>query len=66
MSAQIHRFGNKIALSLGTGETFYLSPFDAKRIAKFLAEYAKDVEKNSFAKSKIGTIGMTIETDFRN
>lgn len=65
MSAQIHRFGDKIALSLGTGKTFYLSPFDAKRIAKFLREYAKDVEMSPFVKSTIGTVGMTIKTEYK-
>ena len=66
MSAQIHRYGEKVAIYLGSGNTFYLLPRQAKRIAQYLMEYAKDIEKREFKESTIGTIQMTINTEYKN
>jgi hypothetical protein len=66
MGAQIHRYGEKVAIYLGSGNTSYLLPRDAKRIAKHLIECAKDIEKKEFKESTIGTIEITINTEYKN
>ena len=40
--AQVHRFRDRVALSLPTGDTTYLTPADALRMADLLRQCAED------------------------
>ena len=44
-TAQIHRFRDLVAAYLGSGETVYLTPLDARHLAQGLIEAARDVER---------------------
>ena len=53
--ANIHRFGNKVAIYLNTGETIYLEPVEAEKIGGSLIEHAKDIIKCTFQNSQLKT-----------
>lgn len=53
--AQIHRFRDKVAMSLGTGETVYLTPEFARTLGQQLLRYADDCEARAFVDSPLGT-----------
>lgn len=54
-TAQIHRFGDCVALYVGTGQTIYITPKEAKAIAKQLNACAKDIAEHSFGKGTFKT-----------
>lgn len=54
-TAQIHRFRDKVAVHLGTGNTVYLEPREAVLIATHLLEFGIDIKKTEFKDSEIGT-----------
>ena len=54
--AQIHRFGDYVAISLpGNGETVYLSESEARKIAKALSACARDIGSAKFVQSAFVT-----------
>ena len=56
VNAHLHRFGDKVALSLpGGGETLYLTPKEARAIAKALNAGARDVAAVKFTESSFGS-----------
>lgn len=55
IKAQVHRFGDCVALYVGTGQTVYVTPADAKCIAKTLNRAATDVTQSTFQNSKFTT-----------
>lgn len=59
--AQIHRFREKVAIYLANGSTVYLSPKEAKEIAKALNACTRDIKANSFANSQFHTTHVTLE-----
>lgn len=42
--AQVHRFGDCVAMYLSNGETVYMTPKDARAIAKSLNACARDIK----------------------
>lgn len=52
VDAQIHRFRDWVAVYIGTGETVYLSPGDARRFAIAMLDCTGDCEAHGFAGSK--------------
>lgn len=42
MKAQIHRFGGKVAVYVGNGDTVYLDPNTAQQLAQALDDCATD------------------------
>lgn len=54
--AQIHRFREKVAIYLANGATVYLSPKEAKAIAKALNGAARDIKNNTFTQSEFSTV----------
>jgi hypothetical protein len=54
--AQIHRFREKVAIYLANGATVYLSPKEAKEIAKALNGAVRDIKANSFSNSQFSTV----------
>ena len=56
--AQVHRFRDKVAAYLGGGETVYMTPKEARQLARALNKAAKSCETESFVDSTCGTFGM--------
>lgn len=57
-TAQVHRFRDLIALSMPhhvAGETVYLEPKEAAKLAKLLTEGARSVRNTPFTESTFGT-----------
>lgn len=53
--AQVHRFGDKVAVYVGKGATTYLSGADARKLAKALNRVARSIAGESFVDSHCGT-----------
>ena len=58
--AQIHRFRDAVALSVGTGQTVYMGPKEARKIAKALINAARSVERETFAQSTCPTVSVDV------
>lgn len=52
ISAQVHRFGDYVAVYIGTGETVYLNPKQARQFAKAINKAARSCDTESFTDSK--------------
>tara|TARA_R110000737_G_scaffold270793_4_gene277973 strand:+ start:1867 stop:2079 length:213 start_codon:yes stop_codon:yes gene_type:complete len=63
--ASVHRFMGDVALSIGGGETVYLSVHQASVLSDALARCAVDIPKTAFTASKFGTINIGKETGQR-
>lgn len=61
INAQVHRFGDAIALYIGTGETVYLSVKDARKLSGAINRTARSVERETFIKSTCGTFHLEAE-----
>lgn len=57
--AQVHRFHDCVAVYVGTGETVYLAPKDARKLSRAINKAARSVERERFADSE----GLTFELD---
>ena len=56
-TGSLHRFHDQVALWLGNGETLYLDPNQALKIARALNKCAKEIKTGvKFQDSKINTI----------
>lgn len=53
--AQVHRFHDFVALYVGTGETVYLTPAQARQLSRAINKAAKSCETETFAQSTCGT-----------
>lgn len=65
--AQVHRFGDTVALYVGTkeysdirGHTAYFTPEDARVLANALHRYAMDAKRKGYLESTIGTFHLNI------
>lgn len=56
--AQIHRYGNRVAVFIGKGETQYLTSAEAAKLAKALNRAVKSCRTETFQKSTCGTFEM--------
>jgi hypothetical protein len=54
--AQVHRFRDRVAVYIGTGPTQYLTPKEARAIAKGLNKAARSCDAEPFAQSTCGTV----------
>ena len=54
--AQVHRFRDRVAVYIGTGETVYMTPEDARKLARALTKTAKSIKTETFAESTCGTM----------
>ena len=62
MSTQVHRFGDTVAAYIGTGDTTYMTPQQARELGNALIEAAKDTDNVKFTKSTFKTFqGRTID-----
>jgi len=57
--AQVHRFRDKVAVYVGGGETVYLNPKNARKLARALNAAARSCDRESFADSA----GLTVQID---
>lgn len=55
-TAQVHRHGAKVAISLPGGETVYLTSADAQQISDALRAAAIDINKRSFVNSEFSAV----------
>lgn len=49
--AQVHRFGDKAAIYVGSGETRYMTAKQARAMARALFKVARSIERERFADS---------------
>ena len=49
--AQVHRFRDSVAVHLGTGETVYLTPREARQFTRAINKVARSCDSESFAES---------------
>lgn len=59
--AQVHRFREKVAVYLANGSTVYLTPKEAKAIAKAMNACTRDIKANSFTDSQFHTTTIPLE-----
>jgi hypothetical protein len=59
--AQVHRFRDKVAVYVGGGETVYLKPVNARKLARALNAAARSCDKESFVDSTCGTANVAEE-----
>lgn len=53
--ANVHRFGDKVAIYVGDGSTTYLTAKQARALARALRDCAKSVVDEKFVNSAFGT-----------
>ena len=62
--AQVHRFHDKVAAYLGNGATVYMTPADARWLARSLSAAARDIkERPSYGDSQFRTVNREIEME---
>lgn len=62
VTAQVHRFGDCVAIYVGSGETVYLPRRHALALARAIRACAVDIAKNpSFTQSKFGTFNLSMK-----
>ena len=61
--AQVHRFRDRVALSLPTGDTTYLTPADALRLADLLHQCADDITARPYVQSRFITTEWTLANE---
>lgn len=49
--AQVHRFRDSVAVHIGGGDTVYLSPKNARKLARAINAAARSCDCESFAES---------------
>lgn len=59
--AQVHRFRDKVAVYVGGGETVYLAPKNARKLARALNAAARSCDRESFAESTCETVNVPEE-----
>lgn len=60
--AQVHRFRDSVAAFLGDGQTVYMTPADARRIARALNAAAREIASGvPFAQSSVGTVQIELK-----
>lgn len=55
IKGQVHRFRDYVAVYIGTGETVYLEPKQARALAKAINKAARSCDNESFSESTCGT-----------
>lgn len=55
IKGQVHRFRDYIAVYIGTGETVYLDPKQARAFSRAINKVCKSCETESFSQSTCGT-----------
>lgn len=59
--AQVHRFGDCVAMFLSKGETVYMTPKDARAIAKALNTCARDIKQAKYVDGTFKTAEFTLQ-----
>lgn len=58
---QCHRFGDKVAVSAGSGETVYLRVTEARKLARAINAASLDIKERTFSLSRCGTFSLTVD-----
>ena len=61
--ARVHRFHDKVAAYLGTGQTVYMAAEEARAFGQALLICAQSVEEETFIKSTCGTFDIDISEE---
>ena len=61
--AQVHRFRDRVALSMPTGETTYLTPADALRLTEALRQCVEDIAARPYVQSRFITTEWTLANE---
>jgi hypothetical protein len=59
-TAQVHRFRDSVAAYLGNGDTTYLTPKEARKLARALNGAARSCEREGFAASTFATVTLKL------
>lgn len=63
VSMQVHRFGERVAMYIGDGQTVYLTPATARKLTRAINKTAKEISDGvRFVDSKCGTFSHTQES----
>ena len=57
--AQVHRFHDCVAIYIGTGETVYLTPKEARQLARAINKTARSCDREEFRDHTAGTHSFT-------
>lgn len=60
LSAGVHRFRDRVAVHVGTGETAYLTPKQARALAHALYKTARDIDNRAFTESDVAPVTIEI------
>lgn len=60
LSASVHRFRDCVAIHVGTGETSYLTPKQARKLAHSLYKACRDIDRRPFTESDLDTVCIKI------
>ena len=60
LSAAVHRFRDNAAVHVGTGETAYLTPKQARALARALYKVARDIDNRAFTESEAAPVQIKI------
>ena len=61
VTLQVHRFGDKVAIYIGTGATVYLTADEALQLGRQLMDCACDVQHLKFSSSTFHTFSLGVE-----
>lgn len=62
-TGQVHRFRDAVAAYVGNGETVYMTPKEARSMARALISVARSVERESFVDSSGNTTPLIFAGD---
>lgn len=60
-TAQIHRFGDCVAMYLSNGETVYMTPQDARKLSQQMLECAQDVKRHKYGNGTFKTFSIELQ-----
>jgi len=60
LNAAVHRFRDRAAVHVGTGETAYLTPKQARALARALYKIARDIDNRAFTESDVAPVQIDI------
>jgi hypothetical protein len=64
--ASVHRFRDAVAVYVGTGPTQYLTPKEARKLARAINTAARSCDSEAFKDSSVGTIHIELQRSETN
>lgn len=63
MNSNIHRFGDCVAVSVGNGDTTYLTPAQAIELTKAIQECVRDIKHYKFSSGQFNSVSIDIDSE---